>query len=46
MEELVGSCRICGASIYCKEGFLNGIVNEDKTLVCFECAEEEADGGK
>lgn len=40
MEELIGHCRACEKPIYCKMGFLDGIVQEDKTLVCFDCSDE------
>ncbi|WP_309119468.1 hypothetical protein [Paenibacillus sp.] len=40
MREFVGNCRSCESPIYCNEGFLNGIVMEDKTLLCFDCSEE------
>lgn len=39
MQELVGTCSTCGKTIYCREGFLDGVVLEDKSLVCFECLE-------
>ncbi|MFD0679275.1 MULTISPECIES: hypothetical protein [unclassified Paenibacillus] len=41
MQELVGHCIKCNKPIMCEDGFLNGIVVEDKTLICFECSEEE-----
>ncbi|MCY9662171.1 hypothetical protein P5G65_17410 [Paenibacillus chondroitinus] len=39
MHELVGTCAKCSKPIYCREGFLDGVVLEDKSLVCFECLE-------
>ncbi|MBD2869910.1 hypothetical protein [Paenibacillus arenilitoris] len=45
MRELVGSCKACGHDIYCFDGFLDGIVLEDKSLICFGCM-EKADEGK
>ncbi|MDU0200420.1 MULTISPECIES: hypothetical protein [Paenibacillus] len=39
MHELVGTCNLCGKPIYCREGFLDGVILEDKSLVCFECLE-------
>lgn len=39
MHELVGTCSMCSKPIYCREGFLDGVVLEDKSLVCFECLE-------
>ncbi|WP_169507508.1 hypothetical protein [Paenibacillus harenae] len=44
MRELVGSCKECGKDIYCLDGFLNGIVLEDKSIVCFDCSEPEQAG--
>ncbi|WP_256464135.1 hypothetical protein [Halobacillus amylolyticus] len=41
MQELVGNCRQCGKEISCLDGFLNGVVGEDKTLYCFDCADEK-----
>jgi len=39
MQEFIGNCRVCGKTIYCENGFLNGTVQEDQTLECFECQE-------
>jgi hypothetical protein len=41
MQELVGHCRKCGKEIYCRDGFLDGIVLKDKSLICFDCDDEE-----
>ncbi|WP_256464014.1 hypothetical protein [Halobacillus salinarum] len=41
MQDLVGNCRYCGAEVYCLDGFLNGVVDEDQLLSCYDCAEEE-----
>lgn len=41
MKEWVGTCGRCGRDIYCLNGFLNGIVLEDRTLICFTCEGEE-----
>jgi hypothetical protein len=41
VEELIGLCGQCEKPIHCKMGFLEGIVLEDKSLVCFDCAGEE-----
>lgn len=47
MRERVGDCKQCGKEVYCNEGFLNGVVLEDRTLVCFDCAEpSEAESGE
>ncbi|UJF34519.1 hypothetical protein [Paenibacillus hexagrammi] len=43
MRELVGSCKCCGKAIYCDHGFLNGMVMEDRTLLCFDCFNQEDD---
>lgn len=40
MEEFIGHCRICKKPIYCKMGFLDGVVQADKSLVCFDCSDE------
>lgn len=40
MRELVGYCEKCGKSVYCEDGFLNG-VHEKGVLFCFPCAEAE-----
>ncbi|WP_200816479.1 hypothetical protein [Salirhabdus sp. Marseille-P4669] len=39
MEEVVGSCQVCGKTVYCMDGFLDG-VNEHGKLKCFNCAED------
>jgi hypothetical protein len=41
MQELVGHCKECGKEIYCRDGFLDGIVLEDKSLICFDCNDAE-----
>ena len=41
MQELVGRCKECNKQIFCKDGFLAGIVLEDKSLLCFDCSENE-----
>ncbi|EKE31127.1 MULTISPECIES: hypothetical protein [Salimicrobium] len=41
MEEFVGYCASCGKEVYCKDGFLDGIVTEDKQLYCFTCGEDK-----
>lgn len=38
MEEYLGRCSECGKEIYCRDGFLEGIHENDR-LYCFECAE-------
>lgn len=39
MQELVGKCAVCQKDVYCTDGFLNGIINDQKNLICFDCAE-------
>jgi hypothetical protein len=41
MQEFVGHCKVCSKEIYCKDGFLDGIILQDKSLVCFDCTNEE-----
>ncbi|MEK4299543.1 hypothetical protein MKY30_09140 [Oceanobacillus sp. FSL W8-0428] len=36
-KEFVGTCTLCGKSVYCHNGFLEGVVQENHTLVCFAC---------
>lgn len=40
MKELVGYCKNCQKEIFCLEGFLNGVLLDDKTLLCYSCEEE------
>ncbi|MBP1964407.1 alpha-D-ribose 1-methylphosphonate 5-phosphate C-P lyase [Paenibacillus aceris] len=42
MQEFVGTCKTCGKQIFCREGFLDGVVLEDKSLICFACLEQSA----
>lgn len=39
MEELAGHCKVCGKPVMCQGGFLQGIVLEDQSIVCFDCDE-------
>lgn len=41
MHEKVGTCAECGTTIYCENGFLNGVLSESKTLNCFTCDEQK-----
>lgn len=41
MQELVGYCISCNKQVFCQDGFINGVVLEDKTLLCFDCSEKE-----
>ncbi|WP_166805775.1 hypothetical protein [Jeotgalibacillus sp. R-1-5s-1] len=43
MREEVGQCVHCGKTVYCENGFLNGVTEENK-LYCMECGEEAGDG--
>ncbi|RPF52264.1 hypothetical protein [Aquisalibacillus elongatus] len=36
MEELVGHCHSCEKPVYCENGFLNG-VHEEQQLYCTDC---------
>lgn len=40
MRELVGTCKDCGKLVFCENGFLNGFLSEDKSLLCTECDEK------
>ncbi|MDQ1145315.1 hypothetical protein QE429_002142 [Bacillus sp. SORGH_AS 510] len=39
MKELVGTCKCCSKSIYCLEGFFNGVHTEENEIYCFDCFE-------
>ncbi len=41
MKEHVGKCSLCEKEIYCLDGFLDGVVSEDRALYCFECAAKQ-----
>ncbi|SFK54042.1 hypothetical protein SAMN04487936_1177 [Halobacillus dabanensis] len=41
MKEKVGYCTICGKELFCENGFLNAILENDHTLVCFPCEERK-----
>ena len=45
VEEKVGQCSICNKTIYCLDGFLDGVITDDKELLCFSC-EQEGELGK
>ncbi|WP_264191537.1 hypothetical protein [Metabacillus litoralis] len=40
MVEKVGVCIKCKKTVYCIDGFLNGVVN-DGMVNCFECLDDE-----
>ncbi|GIO23613.1 hypothetical protein [Oceanobacillus sp. J11TS1] len=44
-KEFVGTCASCRKQIYCNNGFLEGIIQENHTLICFSCQDKtkEAD---
>jgi len=37
MTELVGICNECKKEVYCLDGFLNGVLTENKEIYCFNC---------
>lgn len=41
MQELVGCCKECKKQIFCNDGFINGIILDDKTLICFDCFDKD-----
>ncbi|WP_165452779.1 hypothetical protein [Paenibacillus thalictri] len=45
MADLVGVCRRCGTEVYCRGGFLEGIVAEGGGVICLNCAEREPNEG-
>lgn len=45
MKELVGQCRDCGKDVYCRDGFLDGVVQENSSVLCFACDSEIKDEG-
>ncbi len=42
--ELVGVCVICGISVYCRDGFLDGVTDKG-SLYCHDCYPNAADKG-
>ncbi|MFF2484523.1 hypothetical protein [Paenibacillus sp. NPDC058071] len=38
MKEFIGYCALCKKPLYCLDGFLDGIVRDDKSAICFVCA--------
>lgn len=46
MQEYVGVCQQCNKAIYCFDGFINGVVDEESRLTCFECSEEKQENKK
>ncbi|MGG1517150.1 hypothetical protein ABE504_17195 [Paenibacillus oryzisoli] len=43
MIELVGTCEKCKRPVYCRDGFIDGIVQSDKTVICFACSDDEVE---
>lgn len=43
MQELVGECKACKQPIFCKDGFIDGVLLDDNTLICFECFDGESE---
>lgn len=41
MIEEVGKCVNCSKIVYCTDGFLNGIIEENGSLLCFECSKRD-----
>ncbi|MDP4551413.1 hypothetical protein Q9251_11025 [Alkalihalobacillus macyae] len=37
MKERVGECANCHKPIYCLDGFLDGVISENRALYCFSC---------
>lgn len=46
MTELVGTCVGCKKEIFCLDGFLNGVVTEEKEIFCFDCYENPSNKEK
>jgi hypothetical protein len=38
MKEHVGLCHMCNKDIFCLDGFLNGMVDDEGRLTCFDCS--------
>jgi hypothetical protein len=41
MEEMVGICTWCEKEIFCRGGFLEGLIFGDQQLLCLQCKDEE-----
>ncbi|SDH37831.1 hypothetical protein [Alteribacillus bidgolensis] len=41
MKEKVGNCTVCGKEVFCLNGFLNGVLDNQKNLFCFLCIEKK-----
>ncbi|HZG87949.1 hypothetical protein [Paenibacillus sp.] len=42
MQELIGACVECEKPVYCKEGFLDGVLIENHRVLCFPCNDRRA----
>jgi len=36
MRELIGQCHVCRRHIYCENGFMNGFIDSEGKLSCFD----------
>ncbi|HET7580702.1 MAG TPA: hypothetical protein VFK33_15600 [Bacillales bacterium] len=41
MKEYIGECKNCGKTIYCENGFLNGVLLPGHEYLCWACDEKE-----
>lgn len=41
--EVVGQCVRCKKTVYCRDGFLDGVVSAAKDLYCHACYDEQVD---
>jgi hypothetical protein len=39
--EYIGVCKDCNKEIFCLDGFLNGVLTEEKDMYCFDCSEKK-----
>jgi hypothetical protein len=38
MKEHVGVCHLCKKDVFCLDGFLNGLLDDEGRLICLECS--------
>ncbi len=38
--EWIGSCCSCGKAVYCRDGFLDGVLDDEQRLFCHSCYAE------
>ncbi|RJX41083.1 hypothetical protein D3P09_03495 [Paenibacillus pinisoli] len=43
LKEHVGYCQECRKEIFCRDGFLDGVVQEDTSIRCFDCSMPKQD---